>query len=684
MRPHGPLGAVLVLFLIVPATATEPVNDGLLTLDLYLEWEDVRDPQLSPTSGEIIYTRRWVDKMTDRWESSLWILNGDGTKHRFLIDGSSPRWSPDGTRIAFLADGEPGGKQIFVRWMDSEGAVSQITRLIETPSDIAWSPDGRFLAFRMRVPPEQPTDALWEIDLPEPPEGATWTEEPRIIERIRHRQDRTGFLEEGFQQIFIVTADGGTPRQITRGDFEHGAPQWMPDGRTLVFDSMRVENADYQWRESEIYAVDKDSKQVRQLTDRRGPDRGPVVSPSGEHIAYTGYDETRDDYIDSSLYVMNRDGSNPRLLTASLDRTPEELHWAADGSGVYFSVESDGRMNLYFAPLAGDAKQVTQGMHFLTVTDMNASGRAVGVLSSPNEPRDVVAFDVEAPGEIRQLTFVNDDVLAGVKLGEVEEIEYTSVGELRIQGWIVKPPDFDASRKYPMILAIHGGPHAMYDVELDFAWQNQAANGYVVLYTNPRGSSGYGSAFGNAIQYAYPGDDFHDLMAGVDTVIGRGYIDERNLFVYGCSGGGVLTAWVVGHTDRFAAASSNCPVINWLSFVGNVDGNPLRWYADFEKLPWEDPSEHLRRSPLMSVGNVTTPTMLMTGVNDMRTPISQTQEFYQALKVRKVPTAMIRMNDEWHGTSSRPSNFMRTQLYLRKWFQRFATEGREPTTSGSP
>ncbi|MDH5804586.1 MAG: prolyl oligopeptidase family serine peptidase, partial [Gemmatimonadota bacterium] len=254
---------------------------------------------------------------------------------------------------------------------------------------------------------------------------------------------------------------------------------------------------------------------------------------------------------------------------------------------------------------------------------------------------------------------------------EVEEVWYTSVDGFQIQGWIIKPPDFDPEKDYPMMLAIHGGPHGMYGVGFNFGWQNHAANGYVVLYTNPRGSSGYGSEFGNAIKNAYPGKDFDDLMAGVDTVINRGYVDENNMFVYGCSGGGVLTSWIVGHTDRFAAASANCPVTNWLSFVGTTDGSS--WYRNFENFPWDDPSEHLRRSPLMYVGNVTTPTMLMTGVNDLRTPMPQTEEFYQALRVLKVPTTMIRFNGEWHGTSSKPSNFMRTQLYLRGWFERYTT-----------
>ena len=319
----------------------------------------------------------------------------------------------------------------------------------------------------------------------------------------------------------------------------------------------------------------------------------------------------------------------------------------------------------------------------LTVSHVNRDGLAVGVLTDYHNPTDVVSFNVKRPDRVTQLTFVNDDVLAGRQLGEVEEIWYTSTDDLRIQGWIIKPPDFDPTRKYPLILQIHGGPHAMYNVGFSFSRQEHVANDYVLLYTNPRGSSGYGSAFGNEIKRAYPSQDFDDLMRGVDEVIARGYIDERNMFVFGCSGGGVLTSWIVGHTDRFAAASANCPVTNWLSFVGTTDGNT--WYRNFDNYPWDDPSEHLRRSPLMYAGNVTTPTMLMTGVKDLRTPMPQTEEFYMALKVQKIPTVMIRFNDEWHGTSSRPSNFMRTQLYLRGWFEKYTTkdEGAVAATSDS-
>jgi dipeptidyl aminopeptidase/acylaminoacyl peptidase len=315
-------------------------------------------------------------------------------------------------------------------------------------------------------------------------------------------------------------------------------------------------------------------------------------------------------------------------------------------------------------------RQISRGDHYVTVTSM-AAGAAVGIRHTPTDPGNIVSVNPRTDA-IRQLTDVNADVLTGKTLGETEEIWYTSKDGLRVQGWIVTPPGFDPARKYPLMLAIHGGPHGMYSVAtayMWFEWQYYANQGYVVLYTNPRGSSGYGSAFGNAIKNAYPGKDYDDLMAGVDTVIGRGYVDDGNMFVYGCSGGGVLTAWVIGHTDRFRAASSECPVINWLSFVGTTDGPG--WYRNFAKLPWDDPSEHLRRSPLMYVGNVKTPTILITGEKDLRTPIAQTEEYYQALKMLKVPTAMVRLQDEWHAYFFRPSNTMRMLSLREQWFEKY-------------
>jgi dipeptidyl aminopeptidase/acylaminoacyl peptidase len=651
-----------------------------LTLETFLEMETVADPQLSPDASQILYTRGWVDKMNDRRESALWIMNADGSRNRFLVKGSNARWSPSGDRIAYTAEGEPRGSQVFVRWMDAEGATSQITRVEQSPASVAWSPDGTQLSFTSLV--EERNN--WPIKMPKAPSGAKWTEPPRIVERLSYRRDRSGFTDNGFRHIFLVPAIGGTPRQITSGNFDHNGSEWTPDGKSILFSGLRVEVDDYQWRESEIYAVDVANGSVRQLTRRKGPDGNPTVSPDGRRVAYTGNDFSRDTWIDSKLYVMDIDGANPRLVSGDWDRSPRDIEWSADGAGVYFTAQNEGAQNLYYLPVGtapGKVTPVTKGVQMVSVSDIAKTGLAVGTVTSFHKPGDIVSFDVKNPGAMKQLTSVNDDVLVGKKLGEVTEMWYAAPDGTKVQGWYITPPDFDPSKKYPMQLQIHGGPHGMYNVGFNFGWQEHAANGYVVLYTNPRGSTGYGSTFGNAIKNAYPGKDYDDLMAGVDTLVAKGFVDTQNMFVTGCSGGGVLTAWIVGKTDRFAAASANCPVVDWLSFVGTTDG--ASWYYNFEKLPWEDPTEHLRRSPLTYVGNVKTPTMLMTGVNDLRTPMPQTEQFYSALKLRKVPTAMLRFNDEWHGTTSKPSNFMRTQLYLRYWFDKHKRGAARTTTDSS-
>ena len=479
----------LVLCVIVgvgsPSVAASQTAQDHLTLEDYLAWERVSDPRISPDGSTVLYTRRWVDIAEDRWTAGIWQVDTDGTRNRHVIDGASPRWSPDGTRIAFLDQDEDGRTQIFIRWMDAEGAVSQVTRLAEhTPSDPVWSPDGSQLAFRMRVPPEASALDHWSIDLPRP-RGSKWTEDPRITESLVFRQDRVGHLDEGVWHLYVVPAEGGTPRRVTRGDHDHAAPAWTADGQALLTSGLREPDAEYRWQESEIYRVDVASGAVEQLTTRKGPDRGPVPSPDGRHIAYVGYDTTGVDYIESALYVMDADGGNPRDLTSSMDRTPRNPIWDADGEGLYFTVPANGHSNVHHVSLTGVIRAVTEGAHMMALTSLSRGGVAVGTLEGPQTPQDVVAFDVDRPERPTQLTRVNDDVLAGKTLGEVEEITYTSFDGLEIGGWIIRPPDFDPARRYPMMLVIHGGPHGMYDIGFNFGWQEHAANGYVVLYTEP-------------------------------------------------------------------------------------------------------------------------------------------------------------------------------------------------------
>ncbi len=672
-----PLFALLALAAwAVPAPAQETASDTLLTVQHYLDMEQVGDPQISPDGSQIVFTRGWVNQQEDRWESGIWIMQADGSRARFVVKGSAPRWSPDGTRILYLAAGEPKGTQIHVRWMDAEGAITQVTRLPSTPVSVRWSPDGRTISFAMFVrDPES-----WTIAMPSAPSGATWTAAPRIVRSLHYRQDRRGFMERGFVHLFLVPADGGTERQLTRGAWNVGARfdylesgvghDWTPDGRFIVFDGLRDSLADWNYRNSHLYVLTVADGAIRQLTTRPGSWGDPHVSPDGRLVAFTGIDSARHSYAVEPLHVIGLDGSGMRTLTAGLDRDPGGLTWAPDGSGLYFTAADRGTANVHFAALRGAVRAVTSGTHLVSLTSMSRTMVAVGTRTDPDEPADVVRYDLRAGEAPVQLTRVHEDVLGRIRLGQLEELWYTSSGGTRVQGWLVKPPNFDPSRRYPLIMEIHGGPHGMYGVGFNYMFQNFAANGYLVLYTNPRGSTGYGSQFGNAIERAYPSVDYDDLMAGVDDVVRRGWVDTTRMYVGGCSGGGVLSSWVIGHTDRFAAAAVRCPVINWLSFAGQTD-IPYFTYNFFDRPFWEDPSAWLRQSSLMYVGNVRTPTMLMTGELDLRTPMPQTEEYFAALRYRNVPSVLLRFAGEYHGTGSKPSNFMRTQLYMMSWYGRW-------------
>ncbi len=665
--------ASLTMALAGPTTAQETVR---LSLENYMDMETVSGPQISPDGSEIVYTRSWFDMLNDRRESSIWIMNADGSKNRSLLDGAGVQWSPDGTRILFTAPGEPDGTQIHVRWMDAEGSTSQITRIANGPTNVRWSPDGNWIAFTSRVDTQADFAG---VDLPSRPSGAVWTPGPKIAERAGYKRDRVGYVDTGWNHLFVVPAEGGTARQLTTGDWNHNGVAWSPDGNEIYFTSYRTEDWDApeHWQESDIYAVEISTGFIRQLTEERGADNSPVPSPDGSLIAYISGDEHDDTYRNSQIHIMLRDGSGKRSISKDYDRQSGGLMWAPDGNSLYFSVSREGYRSLHSVSIQGGVEQVTDSKSLVTLSSFSDDGTAVGTISSAHEPGDIYRWDLANPDETVRLTRVNEDILNNVTLGEVEEVWYRSE-PFDIQGWIVKPPDFDSQRQYPLMLAIHGGPHSMYNGGFNFSFQEHAANDYVVLYTNPRGSTGYGTEFANAIQHDYPGVDMQDLMRGVDHMLETGYIDQDNLFVYGCSGGGILTTYIVGNTDRFTAASANCPIVNWMSAMGTSDA--ISYTRTFETPFWEDPTEWIDRSSIFYVGNVTTPTMLMTGELDLRTPMGQTEEYYQALHYIGVPTVMVRFQGEWHGTGSRPSNFMRTQLYLRKWWEKWGTHDDPPVS----
>jgi len=654
---------VIALCLTVSAQS----KPRLLDKDTFMDMESVGSPQISPDGKQIIFTRTWVDKLKDQYRSNLWIIDVDGVRVRELTTGarndSSPEWSPDGKRVAFLSDRD-GTNQLFVMWLDTR-EVAQLTHLERAPSNIKWSPDGKYIAYTSSVPDNDP---ILAVKLPERPRGAEWARPAVIVDRLSWAQDGRGPVPKGHNHVFVIEATlGGTPRQVTSGKFNHSGFDWSIDSKKIFVSGIRKPEADYLRNDSEIYVIDLATLEIKQLTDRKGPDSNPVVSPDGKSIAYSGYDDKMFTNHVASLYLMNSDGSNKRLLSGDLPSSPQNVAWAAGGNTLYFTSESKGVTEVYSIATNSNQPRKTAANTILNGFSLANNGQVAAISTSFKQPGALVTFKAEDLTKMSKLVDVNSDLLADFKLGDAEELWFNSKDGLKVQGWLIKPANFEAGKKYPLVLWIHGGPWLMYSVAWNWSFQNFAANGYAVLYTNPRGSTGYGQDFVNGIQYEYPGKDYDDLMAGVDAAIAKGFIDERNMFVCGGSGGGVLTAWIVGHTDRFAAAVSMRPVINWHSFVGTTDGSG--WYYQFKKYPWEDPMEFAVRSPLHYVANVKTPTMVMTGEADLRTPMGQSEEFYRALKMLKKETLLIRMPDEFHGWR-RPSHQLLQQLYLQAWFEK--------------
>ena len=681
LRTFSFLTALLAATALAAPASAAPANGPTRHFtggDLFnLEWAG--DPQISPDGRTIAYTRHSNDIMTDHARSAIWLVDVSSGQHRPLLAGSgsyfSPRWSPDGSRLAYVA-ADGANPQLYVRWMAS-GESARITGLPDSPSGLAWSSDGRRIAYSMFVPDDAPKLG----SAPDKPEGAKWADPLQVIDRVTYRFDSAGYLKPGYTQIFWVPGDGGAPTQLTFGPTNaDGQVSWTPDGRSILFSADLSPNWQREPLESEVYRVSIDGGPPAALTNRQGPDSAPVVSPDGRHIAWVGFDDKHLGYQNTRLYVMNLDGSDKRLLTGSLDRSVSSPAWSGDSRSVYVQVEDRGINKVERVGLDGSIREIGGGMGGGELDrpyaggDFSVSRNGVVAVTTgdPLNPSDV---GIAANGNVRRLTRLNSSLLDSKVLAQVQKLPVASEYDKRaIDAWMVTPPDFDPAKKYPMVLEIHGGPFAAYGPQFSTDDQLYAAHGYVVVYSNPRGSTSYGEEFANQIDKAYPGHDYDDLMSVVDAAIATGHVDPSNLFVTGGSGGGVLTAWIVGKTDRFRAAATQKPVIDWASWGLTADiagfSSPY-WFA---KRPWEDPMGYWQRSPLSLVGNVKTPTLVVVGSEDYRTPVSESEQFYEALQLRGVPTMLVKVPGAAHETfTDRPSQSAAKASAILAWFDRYRT-----------
>jgi len=665
----------LFIAFFIGLTAYGQQKTNLELTDIF-NMEFVSDPQISPDGTKIIYVRNFKDIMTDKNLSNLWIVNFDGSQNRPLTTGNqndlAPRWSHDGNKIVFKSNMQDDKIKLFMMWMDTKEYVA-LTNTITSPGGISWSHDDKHLAFTMFVPKK--SESI--IKLPPKPEGAKWNKPPVYIDEMNYRGDGKGYYKSGNQQLFILSTDGGTPRQLTFSEYDHGAPIWSKDNRKLYFSANLHENREFEPRNSEIQELTLGNNSIRALTDRLGPDNGPALSADGKFIAYTGFDDKYQGYQLTQLYIMNADGTNSRTISGNFDRNIQSINWSNDGKGLYFQYDDKGDTKIGHISTAGKVSQISENLGGLSLgRPYNSASYTVSnnnkfayTLGGTEHPADLGTF---YKGNNQRITKLNDDLFSYRNVAEVEELWWeSSFDQRKIQGWLVKPPNYDPSKKYPLILEIHGGPFTSYGTVFSAEIQLYAAQGYLVLYTNPRGSTSYGEEFGNLIHHDYPNHDYDDLMSGVDEVIKKGIVDENNMFVTGGSGGGVLSAWIVGKTDRFAAAVVAKPVINWYSFVLYADGVGFFYKYWFPNKPWEDPSSYLKRSPLSYVGNISTPTMLLTGEEDYRTPIAESEQFYAALKLEKVETAMVRIPGASHGIANKPSNLIAKIASVLAWFEKY-------------
>jgi dipeptidyl aminopeptidase/acylaminoacyl peptidase len=667
MRKRSLMVLVFLLLVTVPRAAEK----RFITEKDLLKFTWIADPQIAPDGSAIVFVRVTVNEKENRYETSLFTVPSSGAEApRPLtsnVRDSMPRWSPDSRRIAFVRsiekDGKPQPGQIYVLDMKG-GEAYPLTQDTKGVSSIAWSPDGKTIAFTAPVGAD-------DQDKRDAKEKEAKSDVQVITRAVYRANGNPTYVDAGrHTHIFTVAIGADKPQtnQVTGGEYDEREIEWAPDGSKIYFVSTRVPEAYYEASDSDLYSVPVTGGTITKVASIDGTINSPRLSPDGHRIAFVGtpHGDPIRSYSQSDLFVVDATpGSAPGNLTEKYDfdiaggiggdQAPPRggsgntIVWSKDGASLVVVSAEHGSGNLKRLTIAtGKLEALTDGKHAVGAFTATPDGTTIAAtISTQTNIGDLFMIDAKP----RQVTHVNEELFRDIQQSEPEEIWYKSFDGKNIQGWILKPPDFDSSKKYPLILEIHGGPHAAYGNVYTHEFQWMAAKGYVVLFTNPRGSTSYGQEFGNLIQYRYPGDDYKDLMAGVDELLKKGYVDSTRLGVTGGSGGGLLTNWTITQTPRFKAAVAQRDIADWYAFWFTADFTLFQptW---FRNAPWEDPQDFAARSPITHVANVTTPLMLILGDQDYRTPpVDGGEMMFRALKYRKIPTVMVRFPRENHELS---------------------------------
>ncbi|SHF94466.1 Dipeptidyl aminopeptidase/acylaminoacyl peptidase [Salegentibacter echinorum] len=666
-----------LILLFIATVSSAQVKSNFEYMDVF-QLEYAANPQISPNGETVVYSRTGFDLMKDKSKSSLWLVSTKNNQHYKLTNREanekSAVWSSSGDRIAFISSTEESN-EVFIYWVKT-GVSTALTQLENSPSSLSWSPDGKSIAFTMKINADAPVI----VDLPSKPKKAEWAKKPRITDRLKHEADGSGYIDPGFTHIFVIPADGGAPRQLTNGNFNHkGDFSWAANGEKIYFSANRNKDWEYDFRNSEIYSVAIKSGEIAQLTNRKGPDESPVVSPNGKHIAYLGFEDKVQTYQLQQLQVMDDNGDNKKLISKDLDRSISDIAWDRKSKGLYFKYKDLGLTKIGYIDLKGNLTEITDDVGGTSLGRPYSSGsfslsdkdEIAYTFSRPDRPADVAVIDKRSK-KSTVLTALNEELLGYRNLAKVEEIWYkSSVDGRDIQGFIAYPPNYDKNKKYPLLVENHGGPILNYGPHFSAEIQLFAANDYIVFFPNPRGSTSYGQEFGNLLFNNYPGEDYNDVMDGIDKLIERGEVDANELYVTGGSAGGTMTAWMIGKNNRFKAAAVIKPVVNWISKTLVADNYFNYANSRITGQPWENVEGYWGFSPLSLVENIETPTMVMVGMDDLRTPPSEAKQLYHALKLRKIESVLVEIPEASHSIAARPSNLIAKVAHILAWFEKY-------------
>ena len=664
--------AGLYIFGLFATPASRAQSKRGITPEDYFAFKFIGDPHISPDGKSVAYVMTIVDQKKNRRDSSVWLVPMDGSSapRRLSAEGfssNSPHWSPDGKTLAMIstrasdaASGDPPKSQIYLLPVGAGGEAIALTKLKNGVQSYQWSPEGSRIVL---VSSSGPLDNVAPADR---------KSDVRHYTHINYKFNDTGWYDEKRRHLWVVTIPGGDAKQITEGqDWNDTDPQWSPDGTRIAFVSDRTGKAFDNSRNTDVWVIPATGGTLTKISDHPFEDESPRWSPDGKQILFAGQTER---HQFSKLYVADSaGGSASHLAVNDLDQIPGELHWRSPGF-AFFASGVKGETHIFRADLnAHTFAAVTSGARGLHAFDINeSSGKIVYVANDFQHLDDLYAASLDGSGD-RQLTHLNADLWSQLELQPVERLPYKSTDGWAVEGFFVKPLGWQAGKKYPMVLVIHGGPEGMFGVDWYDEFQVYAAKGYAVFFCNPRGSTGYGEKFERGEINNWGGMDYQDIMAGVDAALKQyPWVDPNNLGVTGGSYGGYMTNWIVSHTNRFKAAVTLRSLSNFISDDGTRDG-PYGHEDYFKGIIFDDYDQYWNASPLKYAKNVHTPTLILHSDMDFRVPIEQGEQWFRALQHFGVPSEIVMFPRENHNLTrtGEPKHLVESLNWQLYWFDRY-------------